>query len=218
MKFLKDYTGKELEDIAFEQVDNIINLECAEQGIPLLPPFPKESKKPDYKPDMVLHRVGGYGGWHTATAEEATTLLNALLSVNLWKTDYNNLSNDKKAKKCSDNDDYRSIVTEKVFSPELWGKISGELKAYSKAEEVSKSKLERYNNVEKDRKTIYDSVWKHVNNAKEFKDNRLMYEKHLADYVKLSDGDEKYGRKFFDKAYPSAGEYFGSYYTHSDLA
>lgn len=220
MKFLQDYTGEELELITDDAVAKLVSLECAEQGRPLLPPYPEKPVKPDYKADITLYKVGGSYGWYAETLEDAAKILSVISSVNIWNTEYSGSNYDFKKAVRKDTcswDDPSKVEAEKAFSPELWDKVSNELEAYSKNKKLYDSELEEYRKAEKERTEISDWIWKHVNNAKNFKRKRDNFKSNLDDYIKLADGDEEAGRKFFNKSCPDANEYIGKFYNHSDL-
>lgn len=220
MKYLHDYTGEELENIQDKDVAYIVNLQCAEQGKPLLPPYPEKPNKPEYKPDLTLYKVGGHCGWYAETPEEAAKILEVLSSLNLWETEYSGFNYDFKKAKRKDSgswDDPAKVEAECAFSLELWDKISNDLEAYSKAKKLYDTQLEEYQKAERERNEVSDWVWTHVNDAKEFKRKRDNYERYLEDYIKLADEDQEQGEIFFYKAYPDAKEYISKVYTHSDI-
>lgn len=220
MKFLRDYTGKEIEDASDSTIEVIISLECAEQGKPLLPPYPMKPERPSHKPDITLYKVGGSYGWYTKTPEDAAKLLKVLTSLELWDTEYSPSScNFKKAKRKDSShwDDPNKCEAECAFSPELWDKVSGDLQSYATSEKLYESQLKEYKSAASDRNEISNFIWEIVSDAKDFKRKRENYAVHLDDYINLADGDEKAGNKFFLKAYPDASKYMNNHFKHTDL-
>jgi hypothetical protein len=216
--FLKDYTGKEAELLTDEQVQKIINFECADAGAPMLPERPEQPDKPNHKPDMQLYQVGGYYGWYVKTPEEAAKILEALRTVEIWDTDHAGSGyNHKKAKKKEFYEAQEKVEAVSVFSLELWDKVKAEMEAYDHKKKVYDKAIENYNKADKERNSISEWVWGVISDAREFKAKREELEAFKLNYLELAEHDKELGDKFFLKVYPDAGNWLGKYFQHEDL-
>ena len=88
IRLLADYSGAELEQLTDEQVDKLINYECAEAGVPFAPepPTPFVPAKPEH--DVTLFQIGTLPIYtkDRATAEEVADFL---AKHEFWKNEHN---------------------------------------------------------------------------------------------------------------------------------
>lgn len=216
--FIKDYTGQEVENLTDEQVQKIINLECADAGAPMLPERPERPEKLTHKPDMQLYQVGGYYGWHVKTPEDAAKILSVLGDVDVWDTEYAGSNyNNKRAKKKEGCELTGKVEAINVFSPELWDEVKLEIEAYDAKKKSYDKLLEEYNKADKERNNISEWVWGIVSDARDFKRKREELETFKQSYIDLAEGDLELGDKFFLKAYPDAAQWLGNHFEHDEI-
>jgi len=214
--FLKNYTGKEVESLTDEQVQKIIDFECADAGCPMLPNMPIQPTKPVFKPDMQLFLVGGWYGWYVKTLDEATKILDALANVEIWDTSY--AGNDNISRVGHRKADLEcKAESVKVFSPELWDKAKSEIESYNILKKTYDTLLSDYNDAAKERGSISSWVWGIVFGARAFKAKREAFLAYKQNYLTLAEGNEELGEKFFLKAYPDAYNYINNFFNHTDI-
>lgn len=215
--FLKEYTGAEVENLTDEQVQKIINFECADAGAPMLPVRPEEPIRPNHKPDMQLYQVGGYYGWYVKTAEQAANILEILGSIELWDTEYAGNSYDNKRAKRKDFDVAGKVEASNVFSPELWDRIKSEMEIYNQNKKNYDKNLADYNAAYKERNNISEWVWEIISDARQFKRKREELLQFKQSYLELADNNIELGDKFFLKAYPAANSYLNKFFEHENV-
>jgi hypothetical protein len=196
IKLLGDYKGWELEALSDEAVQRIVDLECAEAGAPLTPTrvAPLEPFKHQY--DVKLYKVGGL---YVQSMAEAESLRAALRSISLWdltsswKHGYQNY-----AKPSVDELEISPVDTYSLGALDI---KKDALARHEEAKKAHEKDTEDYDRAVNARGAVSESVWRVVQNAWSFKNQRERLRTELDRYIALADGDGAIGLRFFEKAY-----------------
>jgi len=85
MKRLDEYTEAELEQISPEEIGRLIDRECAEEGVRLLPPEPTPPTEKVSKPDLTFYKVGSL---IFEQEDEAQAVVDLVNSIGAWGSYY----------------------------------------------------------------------------------------------------------------------------------
>jgi hypothetical protein len=87
MKRFNDLSKDEIYNLSQEEVNRYIDIECAMQGIGLMPEQPVKPEVKEYPKDAMIYFIKDL---KVTTLEEANMILNILNQVNLVDTTYKN--------------------------------------------------------------------------------------------------------------------------------
>lgn len=206
MKLLEDYTNSELVDLGDDALNQLFALECASRNVPLpsslVEPPTKPEDRDDLKPDITLYRVGdSYGDkYYFNTAEDAQIVADAMNSrhVNARSTYQNSTSIVIR----QDGDaELVSVTPVPSYSVEHWSKVQSEFKAWKSKEAEYNRIISENSKLRSQHDGIWDDIYSAISKAKiEFSDAQSMANQ-LAEYRKLSDGNETIARNFLINAH-----------------
>jgi len=199
MKRVEDYTNNELINMNDQEIAQIIDIECAYEGAPMLPELGECPQKPDVEPDLDYYTIGGF---NVLKEEEALILLEALKKVTLYKLDYTGIDYDNKVLIVGAEYGQEDLKADKQFSQKHLDIHKDELEAYAvKKKQYDKDKS-AYNSAAEERRKISDYVWERFHNALEGKRECEDLENSLKHYLKLADGSKKIAKQFLVNAHP----------------
>ncbi|MFZ2541919.1 MAG: hypothetical protein WAW75_09140, partial [Gallionella sp.] len=76
MRYFEDLSSGEREEVTDEQAEAYVTLECARQGVPLMPKeAPIPPSPPDVQPDQVVYEVGSFCFVSRGEAETLVAML-----------------------------------------------------------------------------------------------------------------------------------------------
>lgn len=220
MKLFNDYTGKEVESLTDEDIQRLINLECADRGAPMLPPLPVEPKAPEVKPDMTLYQVAY--GLYVDNLPDATKIIEAIKSSSaIYDTNYCCGYQYQRATPKSLAD--TAMTTSQVFSPEKWGSAENDYAKYEAAKKQYDADIKEYQSAAGERSAVSEYIWGIVSECRRFMNRREQMLGYLQQYIDLAEGDAETGARFFKKAYSDWNKYLSEDltpidYAHDDLA
>lgn len=202
MKRLNELTDPELVQIYSEGIiDDLIDLECAYRGIPLLPPCPTEPVKSTIEPTVKTFEVGGFT---VKSQKDAATILEAINKVTLLKTDYLSGDYNRRYVEIMREDDYNypEIKTKIYFEKDVLVANQSALRAYEQAKDTYNEQLNKYNEIFGFRKEIVDEISERMSVY-----NELLYRQErandlMAKYLELADGNDEIARRFMKNAEP----------------
>lgn len=207
MKLLKDYTGRELEDLADDEVQRLVDLECADAGVAFLPDHPGAFAAAAPKTDAVMYKVGNTGLF-TSTREAAESIIDLLRGfafVTLgarWNRDYS---------RSIPTLGFLELDTEvgrmEVYSEKRAAELKDDVARENERKIDHKNALEEFDKVSNSRQNVSDAVWKMIGEARAFKAKRESLVADLARYISLADGSNEIGLRFFQKAHPAYEEF-----------
>lgn len=209
MKQINEYSEKDLLKLQNEDVERIIKLELANNGIKMV----KKPVEPTYHPLPEKDTIGytitnvDYVFEKKETAEEVARVLKNNFS-NLKKSCYN-WSNNDHLDYLSPLDTYTfregvnsiQILENKYYSGELYEQLSTKIKENSELKSAyEKAKKEYDESMDIAEETI-NFVWEKVNEAKRKQDERESMLEKFKEYLDLADNNNDIAWKFMNKAY-----------------
>jgi hypothetical protein len=202
MKRISEMVKAEVLALSNEQIEQLIDYECAIEGVPLLPPIPVIPEKPDIKPDVTVFEIGGF---FVLTNEEATRILEAVDGCEIYESVYvSSLSYEKMIKPVSSP---AGITTKKFYSPEYWDKIKNIQTVYTEAKKIYDSKSEEYSSASQLRSNISAEVWGIVHAFQEEENQIKRYTAEFNRYLELAEGNRSIAMNFLTKAYPKITDF-----------
>ena len=199
MNEFSDLTDEQVFKLTTEQVDFYVNLECAKEGVLLLPderPIEPRLEKPPF--DAVAFQVGDF---YVSTADEATKILDALKSVRIIRLDYESATGyDSKVVKRLDSftPEIKQIA---CYSQETFAEIKKQLTEYILAKNTYDRSVREYNDIVTKRDKVAEWIW---NRAEEVREKHTSQEKLLNEYKRylvLSNNDSEIALNFLQNAY-----------------
>lgn len=174
----------------------MIDLECAETGIPLLPPLPVASQSCQIKPKVKCYQIGDFWFDDYESAERVRVLLNSLM---VYRIDYNyQVGYDYKYLKLND----EIMLRESVLFDE--NQYSTALIKHHTQQKEYEERMKLYRKIADQRQTIVNKILEKIKDAKaELKE----YEQKVSEakrYLELVNGDVEIAGRFFTKVYKDA--------------
>lgn len=208
MKKIDDYTQQEIIKLTQDEINTIIKIHLAEDGVKIVEAPVKPVLKPVAEADITIYQINNLELYFTdrALAETIADLFSKNIKF-LHKTNYNysNGSEHKYLTKITSNygwdTDGVSIKQQKVYSKSLYQSIELILAENNIELELYQSKNREYEKyldaLKKQTKYVLEKVRVAVSFEKE-KDSKL---KIFQDYLKLADNNREIAWKFMKKAY-----------------
>lgn len=213
MKLIEEYTKEELVNLKSEEVEKIIKLHLANQGIAI----PKEPVEPEYEQipnkDKKLFWIAGIADLffekREAAEETVKVLKNNFSQLRNIEIDYFNGDSNERVRafrverwgsqESTSND--LVVNVKDVYSIDLYMQIKTKLESNKKLREDYQEKRKQFDKASELAKETVDLVWETVRSAQreqELKDSKLAIYK---EYLALSDGDKDIAWKFMKRAY-----------------
>lgn len=187
-----------------EQVKFYMDLACAEDGAPLLPPDPGPEPEPIEKVrDVTVYSVEGIHFATQEAAQEVAALLATLPRVDLTYARGGHYS-DQVAKP-----DTGAVATSstQAYSLAGWDQARERVTAHnSKVEQYEKDR-EAYNKAAETRSRVTEWISTRIREAHESEWTRGRMEAEFERYVALAEGDRAMARRFLLKAHPEAEKF-----------
>jgi len=195
MKRYYEFNNEQLANLSAEEIQNLIDLECAMQGIQILPPKPKKPELVEFESDLRAYEVAGF---FLKEHDEAVELLDILNSFDLFTKDYGSNELIKITK-----EDYRypKLEVSEAYSPEYYSKIKAEKEHYEKIKEVYKSDTKIYEEAKAEIRKIEEEVLYKVDEAKQIIREVNNIKQLFNRYLKLADGDRAIAINFLKSVY-----------------
>lgn len=213
MKLLQDYTGQELEALTGDELQRLIDIECANRGVPLIGPPPEEPQIAVPEPDLTYYVIAGTQ-LAFRTREKADNALE-LLAMGGGCTLDADYSHGYRAvfERLEPITATTDVETKRTYSPEAAAAAAhsrtraDELKvAYRQQKEEWSKANDRVMAVANDVREVVEAAWSHAS-EREYK-LRAYYR-----YVEIADGNRAVALKFMRQA-----DYGFDHYFHYDEA
>jgi hypothetical protein len=203
MKRFEDLTDAELLEMAAQEgnIEDLIDLECAHQGIPLLPAMMEEPKKPEFKKDVTIYVVGSFKFFNQG---EAMGLIDVLNTCSL--TDTTGWGNSERLYPLSDYNNPK-METKQIYSEALYSEIEKDLKAYENLKDQYELAKREYDVVKTQRDEVSDDIWDKIKEIQAQEYKKEMYKDRFNRYLTLANGDRKIALNFLNNAFPDAVNY-----------
>lgn len=212
MKRFSEYAEIEIRQMNEEQVNLLVDRECALEGIALLPPAPVDPVKPDLSHlKKEAYKVGSYwssNAYYFETAEQAQRVKDAL-RANGAKT-LKDISGAQYLCAFREDDEQMRVASIEVMSEQDAIHHSAALKQYETQEKEYNQLKKAYDRIQSDRKGISDEIWAVWLEQQEVKSNLVRLEAELARYTQLADGNQKIARtmltEIWNKSNPTSSQ------------
>lgn len=202
---IEDMNDDELLALTEEQIERLVKLEMAKEGIPIYP-IPDAPEYLDVEdPDGEFFSFRLFDGVVFPTAEGIRDVVNLMKALGCERLvrEYGepgaqHLPNILKSR-YSDDDDFE-IKSEKLFSADGYLRNKGILKENEKRRKAYENELSTISKSKKDAQKIRDSIWGPIREAKTRKIDCERADIQFAEYLDLAENDAEQAWKFFDKA------------------
>lgn len=194
-----------------DAVTKVVNLQCADQGIPVFISNEPEPKI-EVLPDKTFYKVGD---WMFDDADVADEIREKVASARRFRGGYSWSDNSAKLKAEPDESDIK-VEQVKLFSPEHYQRFQAEIRAqqvrldaWQRTQEEDKKAIDK-------KSGVYNAVWKEVNAAREKIRETKRLDVAFGKYVELADGNRQMARKFLLKAEHLDSTWYPSDWVHDE--
>jgi hypothetical protein len=198
MKYVKDLTDAELVTLTEAQLDNLIDLECAERGIPMLPPEPLLADEEPLEFDSTAYVVGHFEFRERADAEAVVELINSKP-----RAKYNYVGSPfYESEFAGWTFEERAAFTEKPI-------MSAVQRLATKAERVKRKnekeeydrRRESYTKILNQREEVGEEVRERYWQALRTQRDRTQCREQFEHYLRIAEGNRSIAFRFFEKSY-----------------
>lgn len=203
MKSFNELTDDEVLALGDAEVETYIDLACAEEGVPFLPPLPEAPEKYDPKGTVTIFRVGGEEFTDSAEAEAIASAINAATSRVNVSAKYPQGGWRGQSQWVLDGEDEArevSVSTQTVFTLAEYEQHRARLAAYLTDKNEYDEKLATYKSVASKREDARIPITERVDHVKSAAALRGYLIAGFAPYVELADGDKTVAMRFYRRA------------------
>ena len=196
MKRINEYTDEELAALTQDQIDFLVDYECAKNGVPLLPLAPPpEPSKPD-TPTVYAYECAGI---HFTKKADAQKILDVLDTCEIYNTD--GWGDNERLVKLNPQDwNYPKLTKKDIMSKETYEKHKSNISVYTAEIEEWKKIKKCYEEAVTSRNTVVIEVNSTVSAAIRRLDLIEDLKRQFARYVELAGGDYRTAMSFLDDA------------------
>ena len=198
IKRYSQMTPEELVALTQEEIALQIDLECANQGSPLLPADPgPEPTSAIPLPDQQVYEIAGYT---TSSIEHASAILTALNSGPLYNDAYARGNYDIRYMELITPGSYRSpeIKTKQLYSPTLWAEIKDTFSLQAQKQQEWSLLDKAYRQAVSDRQDITDEVYDAIRKAQQYLSAVASIEAQFEKYLTLAEGNCRVAYNFLN--------------------
>jgi len=198
MRRYMDLTEQEVLDLTGEEINHYIDIECAVEGKPLLPPLPEPPGKPPAGPDEIWYVIQGLSGSILFPSSKALScVIEAIMECGAQHKVY------------LPNGDYSAFRVEPlshlviepipVFSEEAWAERAKDSASYQERQKLYERLKANYDEVVEAREPIVNNVVDYFNTiiAHHAKKNEIR--ETFKRYLELADNDAEIAMNFMEK-------------------
>jgi len=200
MKTVNDLTDSELVALTETELENLIDIACAEKGIALLPPEPVPPQEPTIPYDIVAYVVAYHEFEHREDAEAVAAIINGKPRAK-YESSYPRYENHFVGWSIQDrvHVEEKSILSlpQQLATKAVREKYKTDKQAYDK-------QYEEYRKILGEREEVGYEVRQRHWNAQKRQHERERHRANFAHYLKMAGGDQSIAFRFFDSAYHSA--------------
>jgi hypothetical protein len=208
MKRLEDWSRNELLNMTDEQRAELADLECAYEGIPLLPlrPVKPEVKYPEK--DVEIYHVDNFDFTSLDEAQAYVAFVSGLTSIVTLDYDYNTGSYDSKYIKKERLPKF-DIEKKSAYCAETYAELRSEIVRAKAIETTYSEQASKYKKSRDERNSIYERIDSAVSEAWELKQREDTLTAAFGKYVTLA-GDREIALKLLQDAYKVTPEEQGA--------
>lgn len=195
---LDDLSNDQLLALTPEETQRWIDVECAFEKVPLLPPSPVPPTPVSFEPDLLWYEVGE---WVFSSASDAAKVLDILRGMEPHTTEYvSGPSYDRTVGRVAD----VKVEPKRLFSPERWQAIAVRAAQATTDENAYNADKREWDKIAKTRERIVDYVTGKIEKAHQVARQKAETERLFARYLDLAGGDADVARRFMLDARPDA--------------
>lgn len=199
MKRLDEYTNEELCALDDEAIVNLVNVECANEGAPLMSvQAPSPPSKPDAEPDVMCYTVE-VRDLRYATAEEAQTVANFLNNTRRLTTESIGKSSWGPPYQLVPHDSEPTVKTERHWTAAYYHANQKELEAYDEAKGKFETEQREFRKLREARDTVCRNVTARIDEARDDLRLRERIRTQFEEYCALASGDRELALTFLLK-------------------
>lgn len=201
MKRYTDYTQDELANLTDEELTGLVDLECAINGVPLLPEKPEEPQRVASGPSTPVYKVPEQEFLSFADAEAVREFI--LGRASRVDTRYN-WGKSKSYYVIKKEVPELSVQTQQAYTAEEFDRLETVLAAEDRAAKEHDERESEYKRIKSLRQEADETVRQAVTEAIRFVNKRERYKAAGERYKRLAGGDEEQAKVFMIEAYPDA--------------
>lgn len=200
MKRFEELSDEEIYELSGEDFDNLVDLECAHEGIPFLPDEPQKLTIKEPNKDL---RVSSFGDINLTDPEEANELLIFLNKLKSRVTTTYWTHSGYLYKPATDPVEVRTRDEYSVHAGKMY---EDEMKRIDAQKNEYEEEKARYDEISGKRQEIVSKI---TERQKEIADRKHLIERYLAEYrryLALSEGEKQIALNFLKAAHPGSEE------------
>ncbi len=212
MQKITELTDQEIFNLTDDQVELMVKLRKAEEGIKLV----EKPKQPSYfnvtEPDKTVYSCELFGDTLAfESVEELNTVITAIQNTSTkycLEYDYNKAGSDKKFLKSelkhgySSSSQWHTTTSQRAYSAELYAQMIDMIAQNKKMKESYEKEVKEYESAISEAKWVEDEIWDKVREVREhFWKLETYCRKFKYDYLPLSGENTEIAMNFMDKAY-----------------
>lgn len=201
MESIYNMNKEQILGLSPESVKNLIDYECALQGVRLLPDLPQEPARVEITPDQVAYKVGEFV---FANSEDAVRVMEAITSVALYRTEYpgrGDYSTNLIKPVTSDDYYFPKMSRINVFSPLAWDACKGKVAESAKLKSYYDEAKTEYDAVCEAREGIAADITELISTIRAEKRRYDFYVAEFHRYLELAENNTQVAANFLTAAY-----------------
>ena len=208
MKRLADLTKVELASLSDQEVNDLIDLECAHASIPLLPDAPVAPTKAELLPDLAMYQIDDLS---FLSHEDATKVAALVATMDRVEPHYIPGPGYEQYAKPISKGTYPDIATKRIYSgTAALGQGSLLVQQAARKKEYAEAK-EAYDELVEKRGDVVNGVHEAIREAQREYARRSFLMAQYRRYLKLADGNGEIALGFLCDAYEDVGDLDGMF-------
>ena len=199
MRNFDDLNDAEILALDDAQVNQYIDLACAEAGVALLPPPPNDPALVPVTPDVTVYGVGDFYFYEQGDALQVATLLGSLRRCT---AQYVSGPRYERVIRPDNNDP--TVSTAKHFSPENWDRVKNDANRYAEQKKTYDTNLAEYNKASEARSRIAEAICERRERVCADEHRRNQLHANFERYLTLADGNRGIAACFLQNAHGDA--------------
>lgn len=215
MRQFDELTDEEILDLTDEQIERYVDLACAQEGVPFLPPEPKKPEETAIEPDRSIYKVLGI---EFGNKEDAQRVADLLLDCEVLATEY--LPGASYKHRGASRKDATEITVDaaRVFTAERWDSVRQEAQAYEAAKRQYDADMKEFKEASNRRSEASEWIYDRLQEARSKGYRRDNLRRDYERYLQLADGDERTAARFLADAHLDARDLLPELFNVEDEA
>ena len=198
MKRFDDYEPSELLEMTSEEIEQLVDLECAFRGVALLPESPTVPAEVQAGPDVTVYNAGGKIFRDEADAQKVCDLINSLPYLETYYLSGGYSYSGPQGVKFSDKEhDMESVRESRYWTPEHYDKHRAAIAEYKEAKERYDRDRKEYERILSERNAVAEEIHSIRAQAQAERDKVAGIEREFNRYVQIAAGDRDQALKFY---------------------